>query len=172
MKRYLHLLVCIVITLTLLSGCGNYGSSNSTKGTENNAKSDTTTDWEPTTYETVNNFAGVTMTVKEGTVSPAGLTVVLENNSDNRCIYGEYFLLEKKINDGWYQVPVAIDGNYGFDDIGYELLSEGDGEWKVDWDWLYGSLNAGEYRIVKDILSFRGTGDYDKYYLAAGFTIY
>jgi len=28
-----------------------------------------TTDWEPTTYETVNNFDGVTMTEEEGTPS-------------------------------------------------------------------------------------------------------
>jgi len=44
-------------------------------------------------------------------------------------------------------------------------------EWKVDWSWLYGSLDTGEYRIVKDILDFRKTGDYDKYYLAAVFLI-
>jgi len=80
--------------------------------------------------------------------------------------------LEKKISGSWYQVPVVIEGNYGFDAIGYELASGGHGEWAVDWEWLYGSLETGEYRIVKDILDFRGSGEYDTYYLAAEFVIY
>lgn len=28
------------------------------------------------------------------------------------------------------------------------------GKWSIDWDWLYGSLDKGEYRIVKGILDF------------------
>jgi hypothetical protein len=172
MKRNLCLLFCIVITLTLLSGCVDYYNSNSAEGTENTLQSPEITDWESTTYDTVNNFTDVTMTVKEGTVSSTGLTLTFEYNSDNECIYGEYFLLEKKISEKWYQVPVAIDGNYGFNDIGYDLDSGGNVEWEVNWNWLYGSLYTGEYRIVKDIADFRGTGDYDKYYLAAEFTIY
>jgi len=178
MKRYLCLLVCITISLTFLSGCGSHDDSNSAEETENTVmktdliQSAETTDLEPTINETVNNFAGITMTVKEGTVSPTGLTVVFENNSGNQCTYGDFFLLEKKINERWYQVPVAINGNYGFNDIGYDLALGDNGEWKVDWDWLYGSLDTGEYRIVKDMLDFRNTGDYDKYYLAAEFIIY
>ena len=112
------------------------------------------------------------MTVKKGTASSTELTVAFENNSNSQCIYSEYFWLEKKINGRWYQVPVAIDGNYGFNDIGYDLASGDDGEWAVDWDWLYGSLDTGEYRIVKNILDFRGSGEYDTYYLTADFTIY
>jgi hypothetical protein len=151
----------MAISLILLSGCGSYS----------NSKSNEATDWEPTIYETVNNIDGVTMVVKEGTVSPTGLTVTFENNSDKQCTYGDYFLLEKKIKGRWYQVPVALDGNYGFNDIGYDLASSDVREWTVVWDWLYGSLDIGEYRIVKDILDFRKAGDYDKYYLTAEFTV-
>ncbi|WP_431804550.1 immunoglobulin-like domain-containing protein [Halobacillus andaensis] len=111
------------------------------------------------------------MSVKEGTVSSTGLTVILENNSEKQCTYGEHFLLEKKMEGRWYQVPIALDGNYGFEDIGYDLDSSDSREWTVDWDWLYGGLEPGEYRIVKDILDFRKAGDYDKYHLSAKFTI-
>lgn len=129
------------------------------------------TDWKPTLNDTVNNFDGVTMSVKNETVSSTKLTVVFENKSSSNCIYGEEFWLEKKINDKWYRVPVAIDGNYGFNSIGYDLSSGSESEWTVDWEWLYGKLKAGEYRIVKSIMDFRGTGDYDTYISAAEFSI-
>lgn len=128
-------------------------------------------DWTPSTFDAVNNLEGVTMAAKEGTVSPTGLTLQFENKSGKDCIYGDFFLLEKKNSGEWYQVPVAIEGNYGFHSIGYSLTPSGDSEWVVDWEWLYGSMDTGEYRIVKDILDFRGTGDYDTYYLAAEFAI-
>ncbi|PKM49669.1 MAG: hypothetical protein CVV02_15070 [Firmicutes bacterium HGW-Firmicutes-7] len=138
---------------------------------ENNEEIDLT-NWEPSEYETVNNFDDVTMIVKKGSESSTKLTVTFENNTNSECIYGDYFCLEKKINDLWYQVPVTIAGDYGFNSIGYNLAAGDMGEMLVDWNWLYGSLETGEYRIVKDILDFRGTGDYDTYYLGATFTIY
>ena len=124
MKRLLCLLILIALGLVL--GCTN--------------------DWEPTEYGHVNNIENVIMTVKEETVSTAGLTVVLENNSDAELIYSEDFLLEKKIKGKWYRVPVITE-SYGFEDIGY-LLAPGEiEEWSVDWGWLYGNLDSGGYRI-------------------------
>lgn len=159
MKRCFYSFVWIVIGVTLLIGCGS------------NSSSDETTDWEPTIYETVNNLEGVTMIVKEGTVSVTGLTTTFENNSEKEYTYGDAFVLEKKIEGNWYQVPIELDGDYGFNDIGYDLASSGVSEWQVDWEWLYGSLDTDEYRIVKDVLDVREPGDYDTYHLAAEFTI-
>lgn len=153
MKKYLYLLLLMALSLTFTSGCAE------------------ATDWEPTEYENVNNFDGVNMTVKEETVSSTGLIVVIENNSDSQCIYSEDFVLEKKIKGSWYQVPVIIGEDYGFNDIGYNLASEENEEWAVEWDWLYGSLDTGEYRIIKNVLDFRDTGDFDQYKLAAEFKI-
>lgn len=158
----LFLAMCIVFCLVLLVGC-----SNANEGTNKGEN----TNWEPTKYKTVNDLDGVMMIVKKGTVTSSGLTVLFENNSGKQCTYGEYFSLEKKIEGRWYQVPVAIEGEYAFNDIGYSLDSSKVSEWAVDWNWLYGSLVTGEYRIVKYILDFRKAGDYDEYYLAAEFTI-
>lgn len=124
-----------------------------------------------TSYETVNSFAaGVTMVVAEGTVSSTGLTVTFVNKSNRNGVYGEYFVLEKKSNGRWDQVPTVIN-NYGFTDIGYPLPPGSRRDWSADWSWLYGSLDRGEYRIVKEILDFKGTGDFTKHYLSAEFTI-
>jgi hypothetical protein len=178
MRKYICLFICMVAFLALLTGCkidDNRISAVNTGSTEigkTSSQSADITDWNPSTYETINNFDGVTMTVKKETAASTGLTVVIENNSGSQCTYGEYFELEKKINEIWYKVPVTVDGDYGFDSIGYELSPGDCREWAVDWNWLYGSLEPGKYRIVKDILDFRGTGDYDTYYLASEFTIF
>ncbi|TWH55845.1 hypothetical protein DesLBE_0018 [Desulfitobacterium sp. LBE] len=137
MKKHSCLLLCTVaIGLIFLSGCASADGS-STAGTNTIIKADSgqspeTTDWESTTYEIVNSFEGVTMGVKEGTVSLTGLTLNFTNSSDKQCIYGDYFLLEKKVEGKWYQVPTIID-NYAFNDIGYDLAADGNGEWRVDW---------------------------------------
>ena len=175
MKKYIGLLACILAIGLIVSGCES-SSGSLVKGTDSpiikivQGQSAATTDWRTTQYEIFNNLDGVTMSVKEGTLSFSGLTVNFENTSDKQCTYGDYFFLEKKIDASWYQVPPLID-SYGFHSIGYDLAPGGEGEWKVDWSWLYGKLDPGEYRIVKDVLDFRGTGDYDKYYLAAVFAV-
>lgn len=182
MKKYLLFYVSVAISCGIFIGCSNSDNNISSvvKGsihTESAAKEnvlgklDDTTDWEPTNYKTVNNFSGVTMSIKKEAVTANGLTVVFKNSSDKMGMYGSTFSLEKKVNGKWYQVPVVFKGNYVFTDIGYKADYGKDREWKVEWKWLYGSLNAGEYRIVKDILDFRKTGDYDKYFMAAEFTL-
>lgn len=185
MKTFLYLCICISISIVSLAGCGNnitaapaqtedsvaQARTEDFEVTYDSSQSVDISDWKPTTFDTVNNFDGVAMTVKEGTVSPTGLTLQFKSKSNSDCIYGDYFSLEKKISGAWYQVPVPIEGDYGFNSIGYSLASNGESEWAANWEWLYGSLDTGEYRIVKDILEFRGTGDYNTYYLTAGFEV-
>jgi|GEM_PF-6741248 len=77
----------------------------------------------------------------------------------------------KKINGKWYIVSYRDDGNYGFNSVGFELNTGVEKEWSINWEWLYGSLDIGEYRIIKDVLDFRASGDYDKYFLASEFNI-
>lgn len=158
MKILLRLLFCSTISfLLLLAGCG---SNNSTK----------TTELEPTIHQSVNDLDGVTMSFKGETISSIGGTILLKNDTNKEYIYGQSFLLEKKINEFWYQVPITTK-NYGFDAIGYELNASDFKEWTVDWDHIYGKLENGEYRMVKDILDMREQGDYDTYYLTVEFTI-
>ena len=131
-------------------------------------------DWEPTTYETVNNLDGVVMIVKERVVSSKKLTVILENSSNLPILYGDPYSLEKKIDGKWYQVPVIVgDDYYTTEGIGYELAPSHRHELEINWNMLYADLHKGEYRIVKDVLDFsssQGHGTYNEYYLAAEFT--
>ena len=175
MRKYTCLFICMATFLALLAGCKVNDSRISVVNTESTeiektlSQSTDVTDWNPSTYETVNNFDGVTMTVKKGTATSTGLTVVIENDSSSQCTYGVFIELEKKINEIWY--GSCLYWYCRFNCIGYDLSPGDCREWAVDWNWLYGSLESGKYRIIKDILDFRGTGDYDTYYLAAEFTI-
>ena len=97
------------------------------------------------------------MAGKDDTISATGITVVLKTILI-KSVSMENSFIRTKFNNSWYEVPVIIDGNYGFNSIGYELSPGDSGEWEIDWDWLYGSLEAGQYRIIKDILDFRIQG--------------
>lgn len=174
MKKYLSILICLILFLAL-AGCRDHMNNNSTvealKTKAATSQPAEKTDWKPTKHETVNQLAGVTMIVQEGTASTAGLTIEFENKSNRQCLYGESYCLEKSINGGWYQVPMVIDGNYAFNDIGYELASGNKSGKAVNWDWLYGHLETGKYRIVKDIIAIKDPGKNDCFYLAAEFSI-
>lgn len=159
MRKQWGCLLAVVVSLLLLMGCGD------------DFMSGEATDWEPTMHETVNETDEVSMTIQEGTVSPTGVSLVFENHTNEEYIYGESFILEEHIEGSWYQVPVEIEDNYGFNTIGYSLEAGESEVFEVDWEWLYGTLDEGSYRIVKDISAFREAGDYDPYILAATFTI-
>src|SRR5665648_815629 len=108
MKKIFFLTLTLLVSV-LLVACGN-----------GNGDTTATNEWESTHYDTVNNFDGASMNIKEGSVSPTGLTVIFENNSDKQGVYSDDFLVEKEIKGDWYQVPTIID-EYGFNDIGYQL---------------------------------------------------
>lgn len=44
-------------------------------------------------------------------------------------------------------------------------------EWNINWEGLYGELSPGTYRIAKEVMDFRKTGDYDKQIYYAEFEI-
>ncbi len=154
MKKYLLILSSLLMILVIFSSCSGKDE-----------------DLLASKYDTLNNLEGISMTINETTISPKGLTVIFENNSDKDFTYGDFFVLEAKIDGKWYEVADLLGGEYGFNDIGYELPPHTSNEWEVDWEWLYGNLDQGTYRIIKDILDTREPGDYDKYFLAAEFTI-
>lgn len=157
MERLLKLFLCTGIYFVVVVGCG------SNKPAE-------TTDWEPTNLQSVNDIDGVTLNFNQETLSATGGTIVLINETNNQYSYGEAFFLEQKIEGDWFQVPVDTE-NYGFNDIGYLLPPLGFEEIEVDWEWIYGKLAIGDYRLVKEVIDSRASGDYNQYDLAAEFTI-
>ena len=116
---------------------------------------------------------GLHFSLKE--ISPTGATLVY-NQYDaqaptGQLEYGEAFVLEVKKDGAWEEAPVVVEGPYGFDDPAYLISAGGITERELSWEWLYGALGPGEYRIRKEINDFRKTADYDKYEICAVFLL-
>ncbi|MBR2061823.1 MAG: hypothetical protein IJ969_00725 [Anaerotignum sp.] len=113
---------------------------------------------------------GITMTVDKETITPEGASFLLLQTTELDIQYGDDYKLQKLEGSQWVDVPIIID-DYAFHAIAYELPKDKPQTLEIDWAWLYGSLPAGEYRLVKEFMDFRGTGDYDIYTITAAFTI-
>ncbi len=133
--------VCIILCLCL-TGCGN----------------NTAEDQDVITYE-ISEIANITMTIDN--VTPTGATILITDNTGEENVYGEWYRIEKFENETWQEVEVVAE-NPVFTAIGYLLDENNQLELQVNWDWLYGSLNSGRYRLIKEI---------NHKYIAVEFTI-
>ena len=108
-------------------------------------------------------------------ISPTGATLVFNQHDANapkgELIYGEDFVIEVLKNGEWEEAPIPLEGNYGFNAIGIMLPCEEISEREIDWEWLYGELEPGEYRIGKSVLDSIESGNYDKYMVYAYFIL-
>ena len=73
-----------------------------------------------------------------------------------------WYILENWTQEnGWKEMPYIIDGVIARNDIAWIIPMEDTLELEVNWEWLYGKLPDGKYRIGKSITDFRETGDFD-----------
>ena len=178
MKRFVWILAVSLLILSLAAcragqtpAAGSSGSGETADAADGSAAPVSGEGSGGGTSEGVLSDWGVTLRVTQA--SATGLSYVWEQAGG---------LPEGELSTGtWYEV-LRLEGGewvpqpYLPDNVGWEtvalLLPEGgslDGE--TDWEWLYGSLPAGEYRFVKEVMLFRGTGDYDTQKLSASFSI-
>ena len=127
----------------------------------------------PQSSESVPNKWGVTLSCEN--VTPKGLTIVCRQSGGenvSKLDTGTYYVIQKYENDTWTDLEyLPQEYDVVWTSIALLIQKEGTTTWDVDWEWLYGMLPAGEYRIGKEIMNFRGTGDYDKKTVYANFVI-
>lgn len=108
-------------------------------------------------------------------ISSAGATLVFRQYDakapTGELEYGDAFTLEVLKNNQWEAVPVAVTGDYGFHQIAYSIPKQDSTKQELNWEWLYGTLEAGSYRIQTEIVDFRTSGDFDKYSISAQFIL-
>lgn len=105
---------------------------------------------------------GITLSVKD--VTDSGLTLVCTQSggeADGELQTGsDYKLIVLK--EAWEDVPTIIE-DYGWTAEAYMIAKDDVTEFNINWEWLYGKLPEGTYRLVKGFMNFRGSGDYDNF---------
>lgn len=114
---------------------------------------------------------GVTMTAKD--VTPTGLTLVCIQSGGfptGELQTGSPFWLESYSYGNWEKTPRDMEEIFWTAEA-WIIPQESSVEWSVNWENIYSALPAGRYRIGKEIMDFRGPGDYDTYHCYAEFEI-
>lgn len=95
----------------------------------------------------------VNMSIKEGSLTNTGVTIILKNDTDYNITYGEDFWLEKydTITNNFEVLNNSTGNNCGFNDIGYIAEKNNPRELKQDWSCEHGELSKGLYRLVKKV---------------------
>lgn len=133
--------------------------------------SNTATD-NPSAEPTPNSW-GVTLEAEN--ISPEGLTIVCKQSGGeevSELFTGSFYTLQRSEDGEWKDIeffPQEYDVTWTSE--AWIIPKDESTEWKVDWEWLYGKLPEGEYRIGKEIMNFRKTGDYDEEIIYAYFEI-
>ncbi|MDO4744003.1 MAG: hypothetical protein Q4A86_01310 [Clostridia bacterium] len=130
-----------------------------------------------TKYETAFVFydTGDKWGVKLGTkdVSKTGLTLMFEQfggTPSGELQTGAWYKLETHFNGEWQDVKAKVD-NAVWNSIAYGIRKNDITELEVNWEFLYGELPPGLYRISKEIMDFRKSGDFDEKVYQAYFTV-
>ncbi len=112
---------------------------------------------------------GITLEAKN--VTPTSMTLVISQSGGN---------LKGEINTGtpyelsvwngsfWERQPYREGvGDVAWNMPAFNIPTGSEREFEINWEWLYGALPAGKYRISKELMDFKATADYDEhtYYL-------
>ena len=83
-------------------------------------------------------------------ISLTGATVIITDTNKEPYVYGEWYRIEKNIDGKWQEVK-TVTNNYGFNEIGYLPDKNNAVKFVIDWEYLYGELSLGSYRILKQV---------------------
>ncbi len=95
----------------------------------------------------MNQVAGVSIKIKEGTLTNTGGTFIITDTTDKNYSYGEPYRIDKKENGKWKEAPKVIEDAFFnmpayYPDENNEIVRE------INWEWIYGKLKPGTYRFV------------------------
>ena len=114
----------------------------------------------------------IQMYVKD--VTPTGCTLVFSQTGGDvtgELQTGRWFEIQVKNANGEWSDNSSKDIEISWEDIAYLISSNGTTELDLNWEYVYGYLGDGHYRIVKKVMDYRSPGVYDEYEVYAEFDI-
>jgi hypothetical protein len=150
-KKIVKIGIAIVVVLIVVCGVAlalNYGISSNMGKLEIEASSQNETKGcdEDTTDRTIDK---VSMTIKEGTLTKTGATVIIKDENKNPYCYGAWFRIDKNENGEWKELDALAIVDWK--EIAYQVKEDGTLEMEEIWKNIYGELEKGQYRLVKSI---------------------
>ena len=128
-------------------------------------------DYQPVDNET--DVIGLSLKLQKVNADGATLVFTQSGGEINGQLYtGDFFELEK-LNDGVWETVDTVDFEYPlvWPDIAYTINLEGRTEFPLNWNWIYGELSYGHYRIHKTVMDHADMGSSDFYDLWVEFDI-
>lgn len=115
----------------------------------------------------MDDIKNVQITMKEGTFSRSGMTIIITDTNTEPYQYGESFRIDKEEEGTWQELEIIGKGN--FDSIAYNVDENNELELEQNWEQIYGILENGKYRLVKNVCLNEGC--YKRAYFSIGFII-
>jgi len=132
MKKIILLVLTLACAAILFVACSNRPSGQIDKDSA----------YQLTEIENVN--------IRISDVSSVGATVTIKDTNKEPFLYGEWYSVEKEDGGKWIELEPIIE-NYVFTMIGYMPDENDEVEFDINWEWLYGKLPAGKYRLIKSV---------------------
>ena len=86
-------------------------------------------------------------------VTSSGLTLVVTQDGtipDGILTTGQPYFIQKKENNNWIPLEPLLEA-WGWTTEAWIISMNDTARWDVSWEWLFGKLQSGQYRIGKDI---------------------
>lgn len=97
------------------------------------------------------NPEGISMIIKEGSLTKTTATIIIIDTTGKDNTYGSSYRIDEFINNKWSPREIIFKGNHGWTSIGYLVGDDNKLEMNMNWEKLYGELDKGKYRIVKEV---------------------
>ena len=110
------------------------------------------------------------LTLSVSSVTPTGATLVFKQSGGSptgEFMTGSHYRLEDKNGE----LPYIVEGDVAWTAEAYRIQKDGEIQMQANWEWLYGTLEPGTYRIYKGVMDWREAGDSDSKEYFAEFTI-
>lgn len=169
--RKIMVLILVLVCVVSLVACKNDLPDASQLVANGAANTDATTGDENTTEPTgvemdvMDSGANIGVTFAAKDITPTGMTLIVKQSGGEptgELKTGSFYVIDKFDGSDWVGVPyVSDESSNAWDSDVYWLEMDGEIEIVMDWSEIYGELPAGKYRLSKDIVDFRGLGDFD-----------
>jgi len=106
---------------------------------------------------------GITLYAED--VTPKGMTLKIEQfggNPSGTLEYGAAYFLEITVDGEWQPVETTTREPLTWNALAYTVKMNDITEMNINWEYGYGELKPGFYRLKKEFTDFRGTGDFDE----------